>query len=104
METIKEIWDTYRSCWDDPNSIQRTEKLRKILTDDFKYIDPNIEIRGYLQLSDYMKQFQEQFEGASFITKDVNIHHNRCLVNWNMINDNNEVINNGSVNLQPKVD
>ena len=96
MEAFNKIWDTYRICWNEANSTQRTEKLKKIMTDDFEYKDPNFEIKGYLQLSDYMKQFQEQFIGASFITKDINIHHNRCLVNWNMINDNNEILSNGT--------
>ncbi|MCF6349141.1 MAG: nuclear transport factor 2 family protein [Flavobacteriaceae bacterium] len=96
MKVINEIWGIYRTCWNDTNSIQRTEKLQKILTDDFEYRDPNFEIKGYVQLSDYMKQFQEQFEGASFITTDINIHHNRCLVNWNMVNDKNEVVSNGT--------
>ncbi|MDO5969770.1 nuclear transport factor 2 family protein [Flavivirga aquimarina] len=96
MEAIGEIWDIYRTCWNETSSVQRAEKLQKILTDDFEYKDPNFEVKGYIQLSDYMKQFQEEFEGASFVTTDINIHHNRCLVNWNMINDNNEVLSNGT--------
>jgi len=43
-----------------------------------------------------MKEFQEQYNGASFITEDINIHHNRSLVHWNMINDQNEIISNGT--------
>jgi len=96
MKAINEIWEAYRACWNDTNSIERTEKLQKILTDDFEYRDPNFELEGYAQLSDYMKQFQEQFKGFSFITTDINIHHNRCLVYWNMVNDKNEVISNGT--------
>lgn len=96
MKEINEIWDIYRTCWTETDSIQRTKKLQKILTDDFEYKDPNFEIKGFEQLSDYMKQFQEQFEGSFFITKDINTHHNRCLINWNMINDKNEVISNGT--------
>jgi len=96
MKAINEIWDTYRTCWNDTNSMQRTEKLQKILTDDFEYRDPNFELKGYVQLSEYMKQFQEQFEGVSFVTTDINIHHNRCLVHWNMVNDKNEVVSKGA--------
>lgn len=96
MKIINEIWDIYRACWNNTNSLQRTEKLKNILTDDFEYRDPNFEIKGYEQLSDYMKQFQEQFEGVSFFTTDINTHHNRCLVHWNMVNDNNEVVSNGT--------
>ena len=96
MQQIDKIWDTYRTCWNDTSTRQRTEKLQQILTDDFEYRDPSFEIKGYLQLSDYMKQFQEQFVGASFITTDIDIHHNRCLVQWSMINDKNEIVSNGT--------
>jgi len=96
MKAIDEIWDIYRTCWNDSNSIQRTQKSQNILTDDFEYRDPTIEIKGYTQLSEYMKQFQEQFGSASFITTDINIHHNRCLVHWNMVNDKNEVMSKGT--------
>ena len=30
MNTINEIWDTYRGCWNEPNSIHRTQKLQTI--------------------------------------------------------------------------
>ncbi len=96
MKTINKIWDIYRTCWNETNPLKRKEKLQKILTDDFEYKDPNFEVKGFIQLSDYMKQFQEEFKGASFVTTDINIHHNRCLINWNMINNNNEVVSNGT--------
>ena len=96
MKVINEIWDTYRGCWSEANTIQRTEKLQKILTDDFEYRDPNFEIVGYQQLSDYMREFQDQFVGSSFVTKDINTHHNRCMIHWNMVNGKNEVLSNGT--------
>ena len=96
MNTINHIWDIYRTCWTETNSEKRKEKLEDILTVDFEYKDPNYEVSGYAQLSDYMKEFQEQFEGASFITRDIKFHHNRCLVNWSMVDDENEVLSNGT--------
>jgi len=95
MITINEIWDTYRACWNETSSIERTEKLQKILTDDFEYKDPNFELQGYIALSDYMKEFQDQFAGASFRTTNINMHHNRCLVHWVMMNEKNEILSNG---------
>jgi len=91
-----EIWEVYSSCWSNENSEERKSKLAKITTDDFEYRDPNSEIKGYVQLSDYIKQFQEQFRGVSFITTDITIHHNRCLIHWNMVNDKNEVVSDGA--------
>ena len=96
MKALNKIWDIYRSCWSEPNATQRTKKLQKILTDDFEYRDPNFEIKGYQELSGYMQQFQEQFTEASFVTKDISIHHNRCLVNWYMVNAKSETLSNGT--------
>lgn len=96
MNNINEIWDIYRACWNEKDAIARSEKLQNILTDDFEYRDPNFEIAGYAELSDYMKEFQEQFEGASFITTEISTHHNRSLIHWNMLGDNKEVLSNGT--------
>jgi len=96
MKAIDQIWETYRACWSDTNSTQRTEKLKQILTDDFEYTDPNFEVKGYVQLSGYMKQFQEQFSGLSFATTEINMHHNRCLVHWNMVNEKKEIVSSGT--------
>ena len=95
MKKISEIWDIYRGCWSDANATQRIEKLQKIITDDFEYKDPDFEVKGSVQLSDYMRHFQEEYKGASFATVNMNMHHNRCLVHWNMINENKEVISKG---------
>lgn len=92
---IKEIWETYRTCWSEAHSSKRNIRLQEIISDDFEYHDPNIEIEGYLQLSDYMIQFQKEFVGCSFIITDFNVHHNKSLAHWNMISANNEVVGNG---------
>lgn len=95
MKTIDEIWDIYRKCWSDSNSDQRTQKLSEVLSHDFEYKDPNFMANGYQELSNYMKEFQVQFSGASFITTAINSHHDRSLMHWNMINDKHEVVSNG---------
>jgi len=96
MKTINEIWDIYRSCWNEVSTAKRTQKLQSILTDNFEYKDPNYEVRGYEELSDYMEEFQKLFKGSSFVTKEINSHHNRCLIHWNMVNDKNEILSNGT--------
>jgi len=92
MNEINQIWETYRASWSNKNSAIRTEDLRKITTDDFEYRDPNVELTGSEQLSDYMSQFQEEFIGASFVITDFIVHHGRSLAYWNMLNSENEVV------------
>ena len=96
MNTFNTIWDIYRSCWSEVNANQRTQKLKNILTSNFEYLDPNFKVNGYLELSNYMKEFQEQFSGASFVTKNIHTHHNRCLVHWSMVNTKNETLSHGT--------
>lgn len=95
MQQINEIWETYRSCWSENDSQKRTNRLDEIMTQDFEYRDPNVELNGHTQLSEYMEQFQKEFKGASFTITDFMIHHNRSMAKWNMINEQNEVVGNG---------
>ncbi|MEL7268080.1 MAG: nuclear transport factor 2 family protein [Bacteroidota bacterium] len=96
MEKINQIWETYRASWDNEDSQKRTDELRKIMTEDFEYRDPNIELKGSRQLSDYMSQFQKEFVGASFVITDLQYHHKKILAHWNMVNAKNEVVGNGT--------
>jgi len=95
MKQINEIWETYRSCWSEKNSNKRINRLNGITSDDFQYKDPNIELKGHVNLSNYMIEFQEQFEDASFRVIDLNIHHDSIMANWNMLDSKNEVVANG---------
>lgn len=92
---IKEIWETYRACWSEGDSSQRNIRLQEIIAADFQYYDPNIEMEDYLQLSDYMAQFQREFAGCSFIITDFKIHHSRSLAHWDMISAESEVVAQG---------
>ncbi|WP_350293965.1 nuclear transport factor 2 family protein [uncultured Croceitalea sp.] len=96
MNEANQAWEIYRASWSNENSGKRAEELQKITTDDFKYRDPNIELSGFEQLSDYMSEFQKEFTGSSFVIRDFIVHHNRSLSNWNMVNCENEVIAKGT--------
>lgn len=96
MNNINQIWETYRASWNNDDSVKRTDELKEIMTEDFEYRDPNIELRGSEQLSDYMSQFQKEFVGASFVITDLQYHHEKILAHWNMVNAKNEVVGNGT--------
>ncbi|MEM7107129.1 MAG: nuclear transport factor 2 family protein [Bacteroidota bacterium] len=96
MNNINHVWETYRASWSNDNSEERTKELRKIMTEDFLYQDPNVQLSGYEQLSKYMSQFQKEFVGTSFVITDFQYHHDRSLANWNMVNMEDEVVSNGT--------
>lgn len=93
---ISETWELYRSCWSDSSSANRKNRLREITSNNFEYRDPNIEIKGYQDLSDYMEQFQNEYSSATFVIMEFLAHHNRSLARWNMVDLHNEVLGNGS--------
>ncbi len=95
MRSINDIWETYRSSWSNNDSENRETNLREVVTDDFEYRDPNVELKGYEQLSEYMGQFQNEFKLASFTITDFNIHHDRVMANWDMLNEQKDVVGNG---------
>lgn len=92
---INEIWEAYRTSWSVANSSERNIILQEIVTEDFAYRDPNIEMEGHLRLSDYMAKFQKEFAGCSFNITDFSVHHNRSLAHWDMVNSDNERVGNG---------
>lgn len=93
---IKEIWEIYRSCWSETDKATREKKLRQIIDDDFEFYDPNNDLDNSQKLSDYMAQFQQEFEGCTFTITDIIIHHDRSLAHWDMISPDKEVVGNGS--------
>ena len=96
MDKINQIWETYRISWSNDNSVERTDELQKIMTIDFEYRDPNVELKGHEELSDYMSQFQKEFVESSFTIQDFQVHHDRSLTHWSMVNAENEVVGKGT--------
>ena len=82
MKQESEIWETYSSCWSESDSNKRINSLSNILSEDFQYKDPNGELKGHDNLSNYMMEF-------------LYIHHDSIMANWYMINSNKEVDANG---------
>ncbi|OJJ20165.1 hypothetical protein BKI52_16975 [marine bacterium AO1-C] len=95
MQQINEIWEVYRSCWSEQDANKRVSQLSTIMSNDFEYKDPNIELIGFEQLSHYMQEFQNQFIGASFEITDFNVHHDRIMANWSMVDSTQKIVVNG---------
>jgi len=96
MTKTNPVWETYRASWSNANHAVRTDELQKIMTEDFEYRDPNVELTGHKQLSDYMSQFQREFAGASFVITDFHYHHDKSLAHWSMVNFEHEVMVTGT--------
>lgn len=94
-ERNSEIWETYTTCWSNPNEKERKEILVTILDTNSVYTDPNMVAIGVDNLSDYMGQFQQGFAGVRFVTTTFTVHHDQSLTHWNMVNKENSIVGNG---------
>lgn len=96
MKNFKEVFDIWSESWAITNRSERDVELQKILADDFKYTDPLYQAKGLAQISDYIGQFQEQFPGTTFVPTKITSHHDRNLIKWDMLNEKNEVVDDGT--------
>ncbi|MRX63689.1 nuclear transport factor 2 family protein [Maribacter luteus] len=96
MEDFKKIWNDWCESWTITNNTEREQELQKFIAEDFKYTDPLQAVNGRAQISDYIGQFQEQFPGTTFVPTKILSHHDRYLIKWDMLNEKNEVVDDGT--------
>jgi hypothetical protein len=90
------IWEAYSTSWSEQNEITRIEELNKILSLDCTYTDPNIDVVGIDNLSNYMSEFQKGFPSAKFLVTDFKVHHDQSLTHWNMVDGNGTILSKGA--------
>ena len=90
------VWESYMACWTDPDEADRKLVLSHLLGARCTYTDPNIEITGIDELSDYMVQFQKNHPGAKFVTTRFNTHHDCTLTHWSMVSNEGVVLRRGA--------
>jgi hypothetical protein len=91
-----EIWQAYGASWSEPNEKKRKETLQKQLILTCNYTDPNVDILGIDNLSDYMGEFQKGFPEAKFVLTDFKVHHDQSLAHWNMVDGNGNILSKGT--------
>jgi len=90
------IWESYIACWSDPDQKDRKTILSHLLDAGCTFTDPNIEIAGIDDLSDYMSQFQNNHLGVKFVITSFNVHHGNSLTHWNMVNSEGVILRKGA--------
>lgn len=87
--------ENWVSAWSEPNERHRLELLGQAAAATCAYMDPNVELAGHAAISGYMAGFQESVPGARFMTTAFQTHHDRCLVQWNMVDRDGKVLSPG---------
>jgi hypothetical protein len=88
---MKDIWMEYASAWSTKDAVARKKILKKRLSPQVVYTDPQAQLSGYDQLSGYMQRFQHGFPGRQFVIEHVVVHHDVCLAHWSLQNEKSEI-------------
>lgn len=86
----------YGASWSEPEHSKRLQIYAKCLDPSFVYTDPTTQIGGYEQFSNYMAELQANIAGVSFVPTDLQSHHGRSLMHWNMVDGTGAVLSPGA--------
>lgn len=95
VETRRATIETWASAWCEPDEQRRLALLGEAAAATCAYMDPNTELAGHAAISAYMAGFQESAQGARFVTTAFRTHHDRCSVQWNMVDREGKVLSPG---------
>jgi hypothetical protein len=92
----REMWEIYTGAWSEADVAKRLILLEKCVHPDCLYTDPNVQTVGLEQLSGYMKEFQNNAPGCKFVTTKFESHHDRSLVNYDMVDSKGAMLTKGA--------
>ena len=87
--------ETWAQAWSEPDEARRLGLLRQAAAPSCAYADPHAEIEGHASISTYMAGFQQSAPGARFVNTAFMTHHDRCIVQWNMVDRDDKVLSPG---------
>lgn len=93
---FRQTWETYTESWKAESNEARRSAYALSLVPECTYTDPNVAATGYDEIAEYMHGFQQQMPGAGFVTRTFSTHHNTALVQWDMIDGDNNVVGQGA--------
>lgn len=88
--------ETWTTAWSEPDEQRRLGLLGQAVAPICTYTDPHTDLVGYAAISGYMGGFQESAPGARFVMTGFSAHHNRCLLQWNMVDRDGQVLSPGA--------
>lgn len=94
-ETRRATIEIWASAWSEPDAQRRLDLLTQAAAPSCTYMDPNTELSGLAAISGYMAGFQESAPGARFVTTVFRTHHDRCSLQWNMVDRQGKIVSPG---------
>ncbi len=88
--------EIYGKSWSETDPSTRLKLFEQCLSPDCVYTDPTSQVAGYDQLSGYMSEFQKNLPGGGFAATDLQSHHDRSLMHWNMMDGKGNILSQGA--------
>ncbi|NMM29048.1 MAG: nuclear transport factor 2 family protein [Glaciimonas sp.] len=95
-DSRKSTLETYGKSWSETDPSKRLKLFEQCLSPDCVYTDPNSQVTGYDQFSEYMTEFQKSVPGGAFVATNLNSHHDRSLMHWNMVDGKGDILSQGA--------
>lgn len=95
LKSPQEIWELYRTSWEEGDPQRRLDLFRQSLSVDCVYTDPTMQTVGHEQLAGYMDALRKNIPGVRFITTAFYSHHEFGASKWNLLDGNGNVIAEG---------
>ena len=92
---FKETWEKYVSSWKIEASTDKKAIFEECLDSLCEYNDPLTKTKGWDELIEYMRNFQEQIPGGYFSTTYFMAHNNKSIAKWQMKNAEGIVLGDG---------
>lgn len=79
------IVDAYFALWEVPDPEPRFAVIAEVFTDDCRYADPQVDVRGHAAFAAYVEQVLDQVGPARFArTSPIDSHHGLVRFTWSL--------------------
>ena len=94
-ETRRATIETWSRAWSEPDARRRLDLLAQAAAETCTYMDPGADLAGHAAISGYMRDFQVSMPGARFVTTGFRTHHDRCVLQWEMVDGDGRLLSPG---------
>ena len=83
-EAYRAAWAAYQAAWEDVSPAERQELLKKSVSDNCVYTDPQGQTSSLAALIVYIEGFRQAMPGYSFKNQTFLEHHAQSLAEWTL--------------------
>ncbi|WP_092775229.1 nuclear transport factor 2 family protein [Actinokineospora terrae] len=86
MSDLSSVVDAYLAVWNRTDATARREMVEGVWSEEGRYVDPLVDVRGWAGVDRVVAQAQARFTGMRFVRGEVfEEHHNVARFSWELI-------------------